>query len=160
MQTSSPVFGVRVSSLASQRVSLSSGQTLSGNYSFSQLSVDHSFQGEILYRHGGSQRSLAGFRDRFLKKSESGDQTFTESGLVLTKLTSSDSVITGGGELTSHVTVGGSQYDIKAIYDQHLKYDDTVTFSEDLILSGELRVTDNIVVGGGVQDLDLSALGA
>ena len=158
LQTSSPVFGVRVSSLASQRVSLSSGQTLSGNYSFSQLSVDHSFQGEILYRHGGSQRSLAGFRDRFLKKSESGDQTFTESGLVLTKLTSSDSVITGGGELTSHITVGGSQYDIKAIYDQHLKYDDTVTFSEDLILSGELRVTDNIVVGGDVQELDLSAL--
>ena len=108
VQTSSQVLGVSVSSLASQRVSLSSSQSLSGQYSFSQLSLDRSFQGEILYQHHGSNRSMADFTKRFLKKSETGDQTFTASGLSLSKLTATTSILTGDSGLTTSLNDGNS----------------------------------------------------
>ena len=157
LQTSNPVFGVSVSSLANQRVSLSSSQSLSGNYTFSQLSVHQSFQGEILYHHDGFDLRLEDFTQRFLKKSETGEQTFTEAGLTLSKLTASDSVVTGDGGLTGDVLVHGTAYDVKAIYEDHFKYDDTISISQDLTLT-KLRVTENIVVGGTVQDVDISDL--
>ena len=157
LQTSNPVFGVSVSSLANQRVSLSSSQSLSGNYTFSQLSVHQTFQGEILYHHHGSDLRLEDFTQRFLKKSETGEQTFTEAGLTLSKLTASDSVVTGDGGLTSNVLVQGTAYDVKTIYEEHFKYDDTISISQDLTLT-ELRVTENVVVGGSVQDVDISDL--
>ena len=153
-----------VSSLARQRVSLSSSQSLSGQYSFSQLSVDQSFQGEILYNHRGANLSMADFTKRFLKKSESGDQTFTEPGLSLSKLTATSSIITGDAGLTTSLKVDErtferNNFDIKNIYQEHFKKDDRITFPQNLNVS-ELKVTENIVVDGDVQGVDVTSLAA
>ena len=158
------MLGVSVSSLARERVSLSSSQSLSGQYSFSQLSLDQSFQGEILYHHHGADLSLADFTKRFMKRSESGNQTFTAPGLSLSKLTATSSIITGDAGLTTSLMVDRNNFerhnfDIKSIYEEHFKKDGNITFPQNLDIS-ELKVTENIVVDGDVQGVDVTSLAA
>ena len=148
-----------MSSLARDRVSLSSPQTLAGQYSFSQLIVEESFQGELLYQHHGSNLSMADFTKRFLRKSESGDQIFTEPGLSLSKLSATTAIITGDAGLTTSLTVDGNDFDVKNIYQQHFKKDGSIAFPQNLNIS-DLKVTENVVVGGLVQGVDVTALAA
>ena len=81
--------------ISGNRVSLISSETLSGDYSFSDMTVGSGhFSGEVVYNHGGREQSIYDFKEKFLKKVYGRAQTMA-GDRTLSKITASSAVTTG-----------------------------------------------------------------
>jgi len=156
----SQVFGHHINTLDDERVSLSSDQTLKGDYTIAEASIGDgveagTFEGKLIVKHDTVDIFSDQYKARFLDKAcktNGNSQTFTMAKKV--ESISATQFIEG----TSGVLkVGTTAYDLPQLETDGYQLDDAESF-DSITFKNEVVLKTDTTVGGTVDEVDVVAL--